>query len=280
MPSPSASYHLQRGAILSFPRQYMADAIAAADPSVDFRPYRIVYVVAAGGSQVAWSPSFLALPGDGVRADGVEIRHGVSLGTDTRIGIGDRILAHETGHLLGLPDLYDVSALFGSGVVDRFVGGWDLMGSLQPGAGFLAWHRWKLGWLDGTQIRCVRAGSLDATLTPLDTPGGLKAVVVPLSASTAYVVELRRQAGADAGVCDAGVLAYLVDASKYPGHGPVRVRSPNPDTNPDSLGRCGHLYNAPFDLGPGEVAAFEDGSLKVELLSRSNEGMRLRVTRS
>jgi hypothetical protein len=46
------------------------------------------------------------------------------------------------------------------------------------------------------------------------------------------------------------------------------------------LGRCGLLYNAPFDVGPGEVAAFRDGNLTVEVLFTSGEEYRIRVTRA
>jgi hypothetical protein len=40
------------------------------------------------------------------------------------------------------------------------------------------------------------------------------------------------------------------------------------------------LYNAPFDVGAGEVAAFRDGNLTVEVLFTSGEEYRIRVTRA
>jgi hypothetical protein len=64
------------------------------------------------------------------------------------------------------------------------------------------------------------------------------------------------------------------------GSGPLRLKAAPSATNPTLLGRCGLLYNAPFDVGPGEVAAFRDGNLTVEVLFTSGEEYRIRVTRA
>ena len=107
-----------------------------------------VYVVAAHGSALQRSPAFHAMPGDGISADGVEIRHSATFGEDVREAspqrYGSNVVVHETGHLLGLPDLYDGAATDYSRVF-RFAGEWDAMGSTNTGAHFLAWHKWKLG---------------------------------------------------------------------------------------------------------------------------------------
>jgi hypothetical protein len=51
------------------------------------------------------------------------------------------------------------------------------MGYLGAGSpDFLALHKWRMGWLDGTQISCVRTAdtSVEETHTPIETPGGTK----------------------------------------------------------------------------------------------------------
>ncbi|MEZ4588393.1 MAG: M6 family metalloprotease domain-containing protein [Gemmatimonadales bacterium] len=57
------------------------------------------------------------------------------------------IVAHETGHAFGLPDLYDTSTLSGT----EGVGEWDIMGSgaysrAYSPSSFGAWSRLELGW--------------------------------------------------------------------------------------------------------------------------------------
>ena len=48
---------------------------------------------------------------------------------------------------------------------------------------------------------------------------------------------------------------------------------------PDALPVATALWNAAFDTGPGEVSAFEDNALKVEVLSASGLNYVVRVTK-
>ena len=152
-----------------------------------------------------------------------------------------------------------------------------------PGGHFLAWEKWKLGWLDPSQLTCLTTpGEVTATITPLERPGGLKAVVIPTGPSSAYVIEARKKIGQDARLCEEGVLIYSVDASVRSGYGPVRVRAAQRDTNGDLLNQCGPLYNAPFDNAKGEVSHFEDNAagLTVQGLASGANGYRVKVTRT
>ncbi len=175
MPHPSTSYAIQRDWDAEDRAAYLRDALAAADEQVDFSRYDIVYFVAdpdaPGVDSDATKVVNLDTP---LHADGKDIRRVVTVFEKHP---PDRlVLAHETGHVFDLPDLYHRPS-DGKGDWDTYVGDWDLMGSqfgLAPD--LFAWHKWKLGWLDPHQVACVQGpGSTRLTLEPLgqgpDTPG-------------------------------------------------------------------------------------------------------------
>src|SRR5262245_10858196 len=59
MPLRLSAYDLVHGGWLE-QRRYIADAVGAADSSVDFTGYEVVYVVAPNGTRIARSPAFQA----------------------------------------------------------------------------------------------------------------------------------------------------------------------------------------------------------------------------
>ena len=252
MPSNLGSYGLRNG--ISWPEHhdYMADAIGAADASVDFSGYQVVYVVAARGTGVDRSPAFQAYPGSGIQADGAEIRYGATFFQDTRSDAryAANVFIHETGHILGLPDLY--------GVFDnpngnfwhlfRFAGGWDMMSWNDPGGHFLAWQKWKLGWLDPSQLTCLDGpGEVTTTITPARAdrrPEGDRRSDRSLVRRTSS-----RHASASArttGSARTESSIYSVNSSIRSGNGPVQVRAAQRDRSIDATNRCGPLYNAPY----------------------------------
>ncbi len=282
----SRAYGLGDGVSFIEQKNYIADAVAAANRDVDFSPYSIIYVVASRGSALERSPAFHAFAGSGVKVDGTELRYGATFGEDVRdvspSSYGAFVLVHETGHILGLPDLYDVPnptywTLF------RFAGGWDMMSWNLPGSHLLAWHKWKLGWLQPSELTCLNGpGEVTATLTPAARSGGLKGIVVPTGSSSAFVIEARKRVGEDSRLCEDGVLVYSVDGTVKSGEGPIRVRAAQRDTSSELLNRCGPLYEAPFDKGPGEVAGFDDAAagFSLEVLGQTaSGGYKVRVTR-
>ncbi|KAA0930729.1 M6 family metalloprotease domain-containing protein, partial [Streptomyces apricus] len=165
MPRASTAYAMQRDWHAAARSAYLRDALAAADGRVDFSRYDVVYFVAdpdaPGVDSDATKVVNLDVP---LRADGADIRRVVTVFEKHP---PDRlVLAHETGHVFDLPDLYH-RPVDGKGDWDTHVGDWDLMGSqfgLAPD--LFGWHKWKLGWLEPRQVRCVvGAGRRGARLT-------------------------------------------------------------------------------------------------------------------
>ncbi|MFF8383229.1 M6 family metalloprotease domain-containing protein [Streptomyces kanasensis] len=165
MPRPSTAYAVRRDWAPDRRAAYLRDALAVADPVVDFSRYDIVYLVAdpdaPGVDSDATKVVNLRTP---LRADGTDIDRVVTV--FERHPPDRNVLAHETGHVFDLPDLYN-RPVDGKGDWDTHVGDWDLMGSqfaMAPEP--FGWHKWKLGWLDEHQVRCVRAPQW-VTLRPL-----------------------------------------------------------------------------------------------------------------
>ncbi len=223
----------------------IGDAIGLADPDFDFEDIDSVVVIATPEADsikraIAHRGLFYA--------DGQTIGNSISMGSSGRHWPNWLTTAHELGHNLGLPDLYDTSVKRDSeedlsDEVYRFVGEFGLMGGSQshPRAEMFAWSRWQLGWLRDTQVACITSFPASVQLTPLPIPGGIKAVVVPLTETTALVVESRRILGYDFRLRKEGALVYKIDTSVQSGEGPIVVGSISKPPDHSAL------------LGPGEV---------------------------
>ena len=284
MPRPYADYfeNDQGGLPHDEQQDFIRDAMTLADDAVDFSQYKGVYVVASQGSL----PGVFVLPklkpGFGITMDGTEMQAWMGIGSvayyEAEPGMGAKNSTwHDTAHWLGLPDLYGRTP---TSTTHEYVGSWDLMSDNVIGPHFLAWHNYKLGWIDPAQLHCLSSpGETQVDLTPASVTGGVKALVVPTGPSTAYVVEARRKTGIDAGLCDDGVLIYHVDATVWNGNGPVHVRRAQPDDAAlAGYYDCGPAYNAAYDVGAGEVSVFEEGDLRVEVLASTESGYTVRAT--
>jgi M6 family metalloprotease-like protein len=269
MPKPFREYGIERGAPFDPGyRKLVQDIVAATDADIDFRSYDFLNVLItpnAGPSaldtvlSVTFAGNTEAPVADGVpvgNASFVYSRQDDGSGSYHRTGY--RVLPHENGHVFGLPDLYTQE---GGGAV----GHWDIM-SEDWGANndLLAWHKWKLGWLDASQVHCAaRPGTTQYTLSPLSRAGGVKLIFVPVDARTGYAVELRTRGGNDEAVCRPGVLIYRVEADVDTGQGPVTVYDARQDSGGCTRSPNVHAELSDAALTPGED--FRDAGKRIRI---------------
>src|SRR6267143_5150028 len=174
------------------------------------------------------------------------------------------VYCHEAGHLLGLPDLYDLTGQIDP--ANNFLGYWEIMAlgewnpnngnPLQPKPGTYPshhsiWSKIQLGFVPSSRIAVVQAGqSANITVEDLETPtAGTQSVKIPIAANqdgslTYYLVEMRAKIGAydqylplPSDYPGAGILIYKVNESIPAGHGSVRLVDAHPG---------GDLSDAPF----------------------------------
>ncbi|MEV7172313.1 M6 family metalloprotease domain-containing protein [Streptomyces sp. NPDC090085] len=286
MPMPFAAYGIERGSSYEPGYRQLVEHIAkAADPEVDFSRYDLVNVLVTPNAGPSALDTVLSVTfsgnGEAPVADGVPLANTSFVysrqddGSGTYRETGYRVLPHENGHVFGLPDLYTADG-------GSTVGHWDIM-SEDWGANndLLGWHKWKLGWLDSTQISCAsKPGTSDHVLSPLAVEGGTKLAFVPLSESAGYAVEVRTRAGNDEAVCKPGVLIYKVDSDVDTGRGPVTVSD-----SAQASGGCtrrpnvhAELSDAPFR--PGETFTDEQAGISVSVVGELRNGSyQVRITR-
>ena len=246
--------------------------------NVDFSKYGIVYIVGSRNKGTPNSPTWLAPAGRGVRSGNAEIRHAVTFGNDVRNwNWGWQTLAHETGHVFGLPDLYNHKVDTDRYKdIQRHVGCWDLMGCQMAGSEYLAWHKFKLGWLSDANFLIAKKTSKTGLVTPIGEKGGIKAVVVPISDVEAYVVEVRSRDGKPGS--ENGVLCYKVSLTIEDGKGPIQVIPARPDdADPKLEQQFVTLYNALYFKG--QVIADADRRVKIEILGREGRAYRIGMSR-
>ncbi|UYN90198.1 MAG: hypothetical protein KIT08_02920 [Anaerolineales bacterium] len=201
---------------------FLQEAVDLADPQVDFSQTDMVVLVNNPDAyEIVYGPTYTGFLDSGLTADGNIIPNGMTSGRDL-LHWGYLWLNHETGHSLGLPDLYAY------GLVEDifpYTGGYSVMGNIYGHTPELtAIERWVLGWLDDEQVYCLPAGQeVELELSAIEQPGGLKALVTPLDASRLLVVESRRALGYDQYMPEPGALVYIIDPNVPSGYGPMLV---------------------------------------------------------
>ncbi|AWZ09570.1 MULTISPECIES: M6 family metalloprotease domain-containing protein [unclassified Streptomyces] len=276
MPKPSTAYGIQRDWAPADRAAYLRDAVAAADPEVDFARYDVVYFVADPEAPGVDSDATKVVNFDRpISADGTELRRIVTV--FEKHPPDRNVLAHETGHVFDLPDLYH-RPTDGKGDWDTYVGDWDVMGSqFGMAPDLFAWQKWKLGWLDASQVDCVPSGSSLHTLQPLsEAPprggtGGTRLAVVRTGAGSVIAIEARGSAGNDGETCTEGVLVYRVRNEAASGGGPIEVVDAHPDTEA-CWDRSVYppLADAPLEVG--ETFTVPGERITIEVADRTQSG--------
>ncbi len=177
-------------------QKLVEDACALADPYVDFSQYDGdgdgivdgIFIVHAGpGAEETgnihdiWSHQWqlsntgTSCPGpyqtqEGVKVDYYSMEPERLVNPPSRITVG--VFAHEFGHVLGLPDLYDID--YSTNGIGSFclmaAGSWGRAGSSDlPGntpSHFSAWCKYQLGWLTPTGVSRSEVSRLENQQIP------------------------------------------------------------------------------------------------------------------
>ena len=125
--------------------------------------------------------------------------------------MGSGTIAHELGHALDLPDLYDTDR--DDGTDSRGIGYWGLMGSgnhneqTSP-AHMSAWSKDFLGWVDVTTVVTNQSGM---QLQPIQTTGSVLRVDAP-NTNEYFLLSNRQRVGSDAHLQETGLLIWHIDS--------------------------------------------------------------------
>jgi M6 family metalloprotease-like protein len=239
--SKKSSDYVTGGWTFNSHRAYISEAANLADLDVDFSKTDSLIILANPDAQgMGYSgPAFAAIRSSGITFDGKYISNGATSAYD--LNNWKAIwLNHEVTHTLGLVDLYAFTQENSANQYDglRYTGEFSYMGfsSYESNSPSLfAYERWNLGWLDDSQIKCMNESKTTQLITPVETIGGVKAVMVPISKTKSVVIESRRPLGIDSKLAKSGALVYVVDSTNQSGLGPVKVYPSDVTSDPRYL---------------------------------------------
>jgi M6 family metalloprotease-like protein len=179
----------------------------------------------------------------------------------TMVTVG--VFAHEYGHALGLPDLYDTD------YTSEGIGDWSLMagGSWNyvtvPGdrpAHLDAWSKYKLGWVTPIQVTGTLTNeSIQQAATAADVYKLLTGTANPPSGEY-FLVENRQKTGFDAGLPGAGLLIWHIDESKTSNTDPCPGGPPCSNHFKVALVQADNLWNLEYNDNRGDTGDPYPGS--------------------
>jgi M6 family metalloprotease-like protein len=241
-------------------RTLATDALALVPSSVNLTTFHYLVIVHAGKDQAddepdvrsdeIWSSCHCAVFPDFATSRPVSVRS-KSFANFAFLSEFDGVgtFAHEWGHLLGLPDLYDTD----SG--ESYVGYWSLMDSgdrccyneKETTPSYIdSWGEALLGWLP-ISVGETAINVTSFTLNPLESSNA-SAVLIPVSASTYYLLEYRIPTGRDSQLPSSGILIYYVDEQLNSGKGILKLVNPMTATL-FATQAAGKFNSAAFKIG-------------------------------
>ena len=142
-----------------------------------------------------------------------EVRYNSDANVKVPTGIGT--VVHEFGHVLGLPDLYDVSYNMVSSMLQYGLYYWDTMAAgsysnnMNTPPTFSSYERMVLGWMKPQDV----SADIDsiACLPNLAESNKALRVKVPGTDSEYFMLEYRQQKGWDKYIYDHGLLVWHID---------------------------------------------------------------------
>jgi M6 family metalloprotease-like protein len=213
-------------------RTYYKEGISLATSKYDLAAFDVVYVVASpqtSRAAITPGPAFI----DPVRVNGISVARGSATGgMDSQNQRPFRWLAHETGHLFGFIDLYNVKSGVNrlNDVWDNF-GYWDIM-SMNWETFALeinTWFRLQAGWLAGENAYCNKSETMsvqEVKLSKLSAITGTRASVIRTGEESAIVAEYRTITKYDSlnnNSANEGVLVYEVSGDIPHNEAPVKI---------------------------------------------------------
>ena len=182
---------------------YASEAKSCGGPGI--WPHRFVY-------EAWWPAPFptddVSLSGGFVQVSDYIIQSGLACFGQGIMASGT--IAHEMGHALDLPDLYDTDS--GDGTDSEGIGHWGLMGSgnhneQESPAHMSAWSKDFLGWVDVTTIV---ANQTSVQLQAVQTARTVLRVDVP-NKNEYFLLSNRQQIGSDSFLHEPGLLVWHID---------------------------------------------------------------------
>ena len=195
MPKEDSEYKMERVITHEIHAAYIADACDVCADDYDLDDYDIFYVVPVKGSAVPYSPTMVSKKHP---ARGQRNKSGlcVTFGADMHFRKG-MLLAHETGHILGLPDYYSYQCEPGGDFAK--CGGWSLMGLIEGFApDWFLYDKWRLGFLPDERVAVIGdAEESEVKLAFTEEDDGTMLVLIPVTETRAYAAEVRMASGLD-----------------------------------------------------------------------------------
>jgi M6 family metalloprotease-like protein len=205
---------------------YVRAVFKQVDSEIDFSKFKIVYIIPVDGAQNFFESGPVMSSGrlEVFFTDEGPVNN-VVFGsypwrTITKLEQIDthwkwRWLAHETGHLFGIPHPHDYTDND-----KRNMSIFSLMDIGYFAPGFYGWERWLLDWIPSTSIECIDARNKAIPtkihkVSPLGSGAGSELIVYRISERKAIAVENRQTNSIDSLPSDyEGVLVYEIDSSK------------------------------------------------------------------